>query len=88
MAAGNVAGGHFAFCHAIFNADSAVGVDGVIASGSRRPQRAADRDVAEGRAGAHLDRFLAGFRLRGGVEAVPHRSETCLEVEPRGDAVE
>ena len=47
----------------------------------------ADRDVAEGTAGAYLDRVFTRFRTLGSVQVGLHIAEARVEVQPGGDAV-
>src|SRR5712672_2704453 len=52
------------------------------------PPYGAVRDVAEGAAGAYLDRVLARCGTLGGVEVVVHVAEPGVEVEPGGGTFE
>src|SRR2546430_6164040 len=47
----------------------------------------ADRDVAEGAAGAYFDRIFARFGTLGSIQIILHMAEACVEVQPGGDAV-
>jgi hypothetical protein len=47
--------------------------------------RAADGDVAERGAGAHLDRMLTGGRRSPGFQVIAEGAESGIEIEPRGD---